>query len=94
MVMEKADRVAVAPVSMGWSDVGSWDSLYEVSAHDAEGNNVQGDTRLLDSHNNLVRSDGLRINLIGTHDLIVVAHGNEVLILPRGHSQDVKKFSS
>ena len=93
-VMEKADRVAVAPVSMGWSDVGSWDSLYEVSAHDAEGNNVQGDTRLLDSHNNLVRSDGLRINLIGAHDLIVVAHGNEVLILPRGHSQDVKKFSA
>ncbi|MGC1468952.1 MAG: mannose-1-phosphate guanylyltransferase/mannose-6-phosphate isomerase [Sphingorhabdus sp.] len=93
-VMEKADRVAVAPVSMGWSDVGSWDSLYEISAHDAAGNSLQGNTRLIDSHNNLVRSDGLRINLIGAHDLIVVAHGNEVLILPRGHSQNVKKFSS
>ena len=79
---------------MGWSDVGSWDSLYEISVHDAAGNSLQGEARLLDSHNNLVRSDGLRINLIGTHDLIVVAHGNEVLILPRGHSQDVKKFSS
>lgn len=93
-VMEKADRVAVAPVSMGWSDVGSWDSLYEISSHDSEGNSIQGDARLLDSAGNLVRSDGLRINLIGAHDLIVVAHGNEVLILPRGHSQDVKKFSS
>lgn len=93
-VMEKADRVAVAPVSMGWSDVGSWDSLYEISAKDAESNSIQGDTRLLGSAGNLVRSDGLRINLIGAHDLIVVAHGNEVLILPRGQSQDVKKFSS
>lgn len=98
-VMEKAakdneGRVAVAPVSMGWSDVGSWDSLYEISAHDAEGNSIQGAARTLDSRNNLVRSDGLRINLIGVHDLIIVAHGNEVLILPRGKSQDVKKFSS
>lgn len=93
-VMEKADRVAVAPVSMGWSDVGSWDSLYDISTHDAEGNSIQGEARLIDSHNNLVRSDGLRVNLIGVHDLIVVAHGNEVLILPRGHSQDVKKFST
>lgn len=93
-VMEKADRVAVAPVSMGWSDVGSWDSLYEVSEQDADGNSLHGATRIVDSHNNLVRSDGLRINLIGAHDLIVVAHGNEVLILPRGRSQDVKKFSS
>ena len=92
-VMEKADRVAVTPVSMGWSDVGSWDSLYEISAKDSEGNSIQGDARLLGSEGNLVRSDGLRINLIGAHDLIVVAHGNEVLILPRGRSQDVKKFS-
>lgn len=93
-VMEKADRVAVAPVNMGWSDVGSWDSLYEISTHDEAGNNIQGEVRMLDSHNNLVRSDCLRINLIGAHDMIVVAHGNDVLILPRGHSQDVKKFSS
>lgn len=98
-VMEKAakdneGRVAVAPVNMGWSDVGSWDSLYEISTHDAEGNSIQGKARTLDSRNNLVRSDGVRINLIGAHDLIVVAHGNEVLILPRGHSQDVKKFHS
>lgn len=93
-VMEKADRVAVAPVGMGWSDVGSWDSLYEVSPHDAAGNSIQGDARLIDSHDNLIRSDRLRINLIGAHDLIVVAHGDDVLILPRGHSQDVKKLSN
>lgn len=93
-VMEKADRVAVAPVSMGWSDVGSWDSLYEISTHDEAGNNIRGEVRMLDSHNNLVRSDGLRINMTGVDDLIVVAQGDEILIVPRGRSQDVKKFSS
>lgn len=97
-VMEKAvkeenGRVAVAPVRMGWSDVGSWDSLYDISTHDAQGNSIQGEARLIDSRNTLIRSDRVRINLIGAHDLIVVAHGDEVLILPRGHSQDVKKFS-
>lgn len=93
-VMEKADRVAVAPVSMGWSDVGSWDSLYDISEHDADGNNVQGNARLLDSHGNLIRSGAMRVNMTGTNDLIVVVHDNEILILPRGKSQDVKKFSS
>ncbi|MFN3748821.1 MAG: mannose-1-phosphate guanylyltransferase/mannose-6-phosphate isomerase [Sphingorhabdus sp.] len=93
-VMEKADRVAVAPVSMGWSDVGSWDSLYDISEHDADGNSVQGNARLLGSHRNLVRSNAMRVNMIGTSDLIVVVHDNEILILPRGKSQEVKKFSS
>lgn len=92
-VMEKADRVAVAPVAMGWSDVGSWDSLYDISDRDADGNSIHGTARTIDSQRTLIRSDGLRINLIGANDLIVVAHGNEVLILPRGKSQDVKKFS-
>ncbi len=93
-VMEKADRVAVAPVNMGWSDVGSWDSLFDISEKDANTNSVLGDARLIDSKGNLIRSNGLRINMIGVDDLIVVAQGDEILIVPRGHSQDVKKFSN
>lgn len=93
-VMEKADRVAVVPVSMGWSDVGSWDALYELGEKDAALNSVRGDVRLLDSRGNLVRSDGLRISVSGVDNLIIVASGNEVMILPRGSSQDARKFSS
>ena len=91
-VMEKAERVAVVPVSMGWSDVGSWDALHALSACDAAGNTCQGDVVAIDTRGCLARSDGLRIAMVGVEDLIVVASGNDVLILPRGRSQDVKKL--
>lgn len=95
-VMEKADRVAVVPVSMEWNDVGSWDALHAISARDAS-NNAHGDDQAgevisLESSGCLVRSDGIRIALVGVSDLVVVASGNDVLIVPRGRSQDVKKL--
>ena len=91
-VMEQASQVAVVPVNMGWSDVGSWDALYALSAHDDRGNAFEGDVIAIDTSNCHIRSDGIRIAIAGLADLIVVASGNEVLILPRGHSQDVKKL--
>lgn len=90
-VMEKADRVAVVPVAMGWSDVGSWDALHALSPVDNAGNAHAGEVIAIDTANCLVRSDGVRIALVGVSDLIVVASGNDVLILPRGHSQDVRR---
>ena len=90
-VMEKADRVAVVPVDMGWSDLGSWDALHAISDRDAAGNACAGPVLTIDSRNCLVRSDGMRISIVGGQDLIVVASGDEVLILPRGRSQEVKK---
>lgn len=89
-VMEKADRVAVVPVAMGWSDVGSWDALHAISPGDDGGNVVAGEVVMLDSRNCLVRSDGARVAMVGVDDLIVVASGNDILIVPRGRSQDVK----
>lgn len=93
-VMEKAGRVAVVSVDMGWSDVGSWDALYALGAKDEGDNCLSGDIRASDTHGNLIHSDGLRISISGVNDLIIVASGNEVMILPRGSSQDVRKFSS
>lgn len=92
-VMEKAERVAVVPVSMGWSDLGSWDALHALSKCDADDNACDGDAILIDSRNCLVRSDGPRVALVGVDDLIVVASGNDILILPRGRSQDVRKVT-
>jgi mannose-1-phosphate guanylyltransferase len=85
-VMEKADRVAVVPVSMGWSDIGSWDALHSI------GNPHVGDILAIDTENCLLRSDGLKIAAIGVKDLIVVASGDTVMIVPRGQSQDVKRI--
>lgn len=93
-VMEKAERVAVVPVSMGWNDLGSWDALHEISDLDSDGNahatGEGGEIVAIDTANCLVRSDGLRIAMVGVADLIVVASGSDVLILPRGRSQEVK----
>ncbi len=92
-VMEKAERVAVAPVAMGWSDVGSWDALYDIHGKDGSENTVQGDVRLDDANNNLIHADGIRVSMHGVSDLIVVANGREVMILPRGTSQKVRDFA-
>lgn len=92
-VMEKAERVAVVPVSMGWSDVGSWDTLHAISDCDANGNACGGDVVAIDTADCLVRAGpGKRVALVGVSDLIVVADGDDVLILPRGRSQDVKRI--
>ena len=91
-VMEKAERVAVVPVSMGWSDLGSWDALHELSTCDERGNACKGDVVALEAENCLIQADGVRVALVGVTDLIVVANGKDVLILPRGRSQEVKKL--
>jgi mannose-1-phosphate guanylyltransferase/mannose-1-phosphate guanylyltransferase/mannose-6-phosphate isomerase len=96
-VMEKAakenrGRVAVVPVSMGWSDIGSWDALYDFGQKDESGNVIGGDVIALDSRNTLIRSDGLRISVSDVSDLIIIASGNDVMILPRGASQNVKNI--
>jgi len=95
-VMEKAERVAVVPVAMGWSDVGSWDALHAISDGDEAGNvhgsAGGGDVLAIDTRNCLVRTDGIKVSLVGVEDLIVVASGNDVLVLPRGRSQEVKKL--
>ena len=93
-LMEKAARVAVVPVNMGWSDVGSWDALYELGTKDAAANCLSENVRLLEGSGNLIHSDGIKISISGLDNLIVIASGNDVMILPRGSSQDAKKFSA
>ena len=90
-VMEKDEQVAIVPASMGWSDVGSWDALHEISAQDDRGNALSGDILAIDTTNSLVRSDGLKVTAIGVDDLIIVATKDAVLVMPRGESQRVKE---
>ena len=92
-IMEKAPKVAVAPVSMGWSDVGSWDALHDIGDKDADGNVTSGTVRLDSSHGNLIHADGIRVSVHGVDDLLIIANGNEVMILPRGTSQKVRDFA-
>ena len=90
-VMEKADKVAVVPVAIGWSDIGSWDALHAVSPHDAAGNALAGDVLALGARNCLIRSEGPMVAAIGIEDLVVIATADAVLIVPKAQSQRVRE---
>jgi mannose-1-phosphate guanylyltransferase/mannose-1-phosphate guanylyltransferase/mannose-6-phosphate isomerase len=90
-VMEKAERIAVVPVEMSWSDIGSWDALFEISSRDGEGNSVTGPAAVIGGRGCLVRSEGPRVVAIGVENLIVVATGDAVLVIPQGDSQRVRE---
>lgn len=90
-IMEKADRVAVVPVEMGWSDVGSWDALYELGMKDGRGNVAAGNVIAVDTRSCLIRSDGPKVATVGLDDLIIVATADAILIMRRGESERVKE---
>jgi mannose-1-phosphate guanylyltransferase len=89
-IMEKAARVAVAPVDMGWSDVGSWDALFALAEVADGGNVTKGDVLAIDSTGCLIRGEGVKVGVIGVEDLVVVASGDRVLVMPRSRAQDVR----
>jgi mannose-1-phosphate guanylyltransferase / mannose-6-phosphate isomerase len=88
--MEKTDHAGIVPASIGWTDVGSWSSLWEVGDRDQDGNLTQGDAMALSSRNCLIRSDGILTAVIGLEDTIVIATDDAVLVAAKGQVQDVK----
>ncbi len=87
-VMERSDRVRCVPVAMGWSDVGSWDSLGDLLHERGERDDR---VAVIDSPGARGHSDGPRITISGVPDVIVVATHGDVLVVPRGESQRVKE---
>ncbi|HTK59550.1 MAG TPA: sugar phosphate nucleotidyltransferase [Sphingomicrobium sp.] len=90
-VMEHSDRVAVVPVSMGWSDVGSWAAVFDKAEAGEDGNVVVGNALVIDSHGNLIRSDGPKVAAIGVDDLVIIATADAVLVTSLSHSQRVRE---
>ena len=90
--MEHANRAAVVPVEMGWNDVGSWQSLWEIGARDASNNAVLGDVMIENASGSYIRSEGPLVAVVGVENLIVVATKDAVLVSHRDAAQDVKKI--
>lgn len=90
-VMEKTVDAVVVPMNAGWSDVGSWSSLWEISAHTPEGNVHHGDVISHDTENSFVYAESGLVTTVGVKDLVVVQTRDAVLIADRNHVQDVKK---
>ena len=86
-VMENTAHAAMVPVSMGWSDIGSWDALRE-----ARGGVSRGPHELLDCSGVMVDSDGPRVSVVGLDDVIIVVDGDEILVMRTDAAQDVGKL--
>jgi mannose-1-phosphate guanylyltransferase / mannose-6-phosphate isomerase len=93
-VMEHTERAAVVPVSMGWSDLGSWDALWELADKDTAGNALVGNVIAEDATNCYLRSESGLVAALGVEDLIVVATDDAVMLAPRDRAQDVRRLVS
>jgi mannose-1-phosphate guanylyltransferase len=90
-VMEKTDKVFIIQGNFGWSDVGSWDEIYNIRKKDRHGNVTSGKTVLINSKNCLIVNDQRIAALIGVEDLMIIDTDNGLLVCKRGESQSVKE---
>ena len=93
-VAERTAHAAVVPASLGWSDVGSWDALWERLPKDGDGNVAVGDVLLEGATNCYARSDGIVTAVVGLQDAVIVVTEDAVLAMHRDCAQDVKKIVS
>src|SRR3954451_19422566 len=91
-VMEKTLHAAVVPVACGWSDVGSWHAVWELSGKDSHGNAAQGAAVFEDSHNCNVSTDKALVALEGVDDLVVVATQDAVLVSRQSKADGLKRL--
>ncbi len=89
-VLEKTDRAAVVPGDFRWSDIGSWDALFDIAQRDANGNAVHGSVVVMDATDCVVHSPDRLTALIGVKDLVVVSTADAVMVVPRARAQDVR----
>lgn len=89
-VMEKSANIAVVPCDIGWSDIGSWSALAELSAADPAGNRVEGEVWLHDVSNTYIRGSDRLVGAVGVEDLIIIDTADALLVANRDHAQDVK----
>jgi mannose-1-phosphate guanylyltransferase/mannose-6-phosphate isomerase len=89
-VMEKTHDALVLPLDVGWSDVGSWSSLFDVLPADEEGNVLQGDVMIHDTRDCYVHSTSRLVAAVGMEDHIIVETKDAILVAPKDRVQDVK----
>jgi mannose-1-phosphate guanylyltransferase / mannose-6-phosphate isomerase len=91
-VMEKTERAAVIAGNFRWSDIGSWDAIFDIVARDQSGNAVHGAVVTADAHNCVVHSADRLTAVLGADDLVVVSTADAVLVVPRARAQEVREL--
>lgn len=93
-LMERTENAAMAPLEAGWSDIGSWSSVWDVTPHDAAGNSVLGDALLQDCSGCHVHAGKRLVSAIGLQDLVIVDTDDALLVLPKERAQDIRQIVS
>ncbi|MEL7048831.1 MAG: mannose-1-phosphate guanylyltransferase/mannose-6-phosphate isomerase, partial [Pseudomonadota bacterium] len=88
-VMEQTSAAVMLPIDVGWNDVGSWASLWEIAQRDLDDNYVKGEAVLEDTSGCYIHSERSLVTAIGVHDLVVVDTPDALLVADRNRSQDV-----
>jgi len=91
-VMEKTDSAVVVPLDAGWSDVGAWSSLWEVTDKDNDGNAVRGDVINYNTKDCLIHSTNKLVATVGLKDVVIVETKDAILVADKNQVQDVKKI--
>jgi mannose-1-phosphate guanylyltransferase/mannose-6-phosphate isomerase len=91
-LMEKTGRAAVVEGHFRWSDIGSWDAIYDVGQRDAAGNAVQGPVVAMDATNCVIHAEDRLTAVVGVEDLVVVSTADAVLVIPRARAQEVREL--
>lgn len=91
-VMEKTDSAAMVSLDAGWSDIGSWSALWDVSEKDANGNVLYGDVLTEDTFNTLIMSEHRLVATLGVDNIVVVETKDAILVANKDKVQDVKKI--
>lgn len=92
-IMEQTERAAIVAADMGWTDIGNWAALHALIESGGDGNVFAPPARIVDSTNVIVRSDGPRVTAIGVKDLVIVADGDEILVLHKNAGQDLARLA-
>jgi len=91
-VMEKTDRAAVVEGNFRWSDIGSWDAIFDIAKPDRSGNVVHGTVVTADAHDCVIHSEERLTAVLGARDLVVVSTPDAVLVMPRERAQEVREL--
>lgn len=91
-LMEKTDLACVVPMDAGWSDIGSWSSLWEQGRKDKNGNATRGDVLACDTENSIVHAESRLVATVGVSDLVIVETQDAVLVADKTKAQEVKQI--
>lgn len=83
--------IKMIEIDVGWSDLGSWDAVWQIGKKDSSGNVVSGDALLIDTRNSLINASGRMVAVVGLDDIVVIETADAILVADKNRSQDVKQ---